>query len=164
MEPQPHRSVQPQPIARLTGVEKTYPGVKALKGVDFEIYGGEIHCLVGENGAGKSTLMRVLTGAVKPDAGKIEIDGNTVVLDPASAISHGIGIVYQELDLIPAMSVAENIFLGHEPLTKAGLIDWTNCGAALQGFFRVSTWISIRTPLFGTSLPRSSRWCRSPRR
>ncbi len=125
MEPQPHRSVQPQPIARLTGVEKTYPGVKALKGVDFEIYGGEIHCLVGENGAGKSTLMRVLTGAVKPDAGKIEIDGNTVVLDPASAISHGIGIVYQELDLIPAMSVAENIFLGHEPLTKAGLIDWT---------------------------------------
>lgn len=113
-----------KPIARLTGVEKSYPGVKALKGVDFEIYAGEIHCLVGENGAGKSTLMRVLTGAAQPDAGQIQVDGNTVVLDPASAIKHGIGIVYQELDLIPALSVAENIFLGHEPVKARNIIDW----------------------------------------
>jgi len=112
-----------QPIARLVGVEKSYPGVKALKGADFEIFGGEIHCLVGENGAGKSTLMRILTGAVQPDSGTIEIDGKPVSLDPASAISYGIGIVYQELDLIPAMSVAENIFLGHEPLKRMGVID-----------------------------------------
>ena len=119
-----------QPIARLVGVEKTYPGVRALKGVDFDVLPGEIHCLVGENGAGKSTLMRVLTGAVQPDAGRIEIDGSETVLDPASAIRHGIGIVYQELDLIPAMSIAENIFLGHEPLKSGGVIDF---GALLRG-------------------------------
>ena len=113
-----------QPIARLAGVEKTYPGVRALKGVDFDVFAGEIHCLVGENGAGKSTLMKVLTGAIQPDAGRIEIDGAESTLDPASAIRHGIGIVYQELDLIPAMSIAENIFLGHEPLKGAALIDF----------------------------------------
>lgn len=111
-------------IARLTGITKSYPGVKALKGVDFDIRAGEVHCLVGENGAGKSTLMRVLAGATQPDEGTIEIDGKPVTLDPASAITHGIGIVYQELDLVPAMSVAENIFLGHEPLKTGGLVDW----------------------------------------
>ncbi len=115
---------QANPIARLVGVEKSYPGVKALKGVDFDIFAGEIHCLVGENGAGKSTLMRVLTGAAQPDGGKIEIDGQLVSLDPATAIGHGIRIVYQELDLVPAMSVAENIFLGHEPLKARGIVDW----------------------------------------
>lgn len=111
------------PIARLRGIEKSYPGVKALDGVDFEIHAGEIHCLVGENGAGKSTLMRVLTGAAQPDAGSIEIDGAPVHLDPTTGLQHGIGIVYQELDLIPAMSVAENIFLGHEPANALGVID-----------------------------------------
>lgn len=113
-----------EPIARLSGITKTYPGVKALKGVDFQIFGGEIHCLVGENGAGKSTLMRVLTGAAKPDDGTIVIDGREVMLNPASAIAHGIGIVHQELDLVPAMSIAENIFLGHEPMKRGGVIDW----------------------------------------
>ena len=103
-----------RPIARLQGIQKSYPGVKALKGIDFDIFGGEIHCLVGENGAGKSTLMRVLTGATQPDTGVIEIDGTPTILDPVSRLAYGIGIVHQELDLIPAMSVAENIFLGHE--------------------------------------------------
>jgi ABC-type sugar transport system ATPase subunit len=112
-----------RPIARLQGIQKSYPGVKALKGIDFDIFGGEIHCLVGENGAGKSTLMRVLTGATQPDAGVIEIDGRPTILDPVSRLAHGIGIVHQELDLIPAMSVAENIFLGHEPLLPGGRID-----------------------------------------
>jgi ABC-type sugar transport system ATPase subunit len=119
-----HKQPIARPIARLAGVEKTYPGVRALKGVDFDVLAGEVHCLVGENGAGKSTLMRVLTGAVQPDAGRIEIDGAVTVLDPASAIRHGIGIVYQELDLIPAMSIAENIFLGHEPMKGGGVIDF----------------------------------------
>jgi ABC-type sugar transport system ATPase subunit len=112
-----------QPVARLRRIQKSYPGVKALKGVDFDIYDGEIHCLVGENGAGKSTLMRILTGATQPDEGTIEIDGSITTLDPVSRISHGIGIVHQELDLIQAMSVAENIFLGHEPLKSFDVID-----------------------------------------
>lgn len=111
------------PIVRLVGITKSYPGVKALKGVDFDIRRGEIHCLVGENGAGKSTLMRVITGATQPDSGRIEIGGQPVTLDPASGIAHGIGIVYQELDLVPALSVAENILLGQEPLNRAGLVD-----------------------------------------
>ena len=125
MEPRTSRAGgHGHPIARLAGVEKSYPGVRALKGVDFDVFGGEIHCLVCENGAGKSTLMRVLTGAVRPDAGRIEIDGVATSLDPASAIGHGIGIVYQELDLIPAMSIAENVFLGHEPMKGRAVIDF----------------------------------------
>lgn len=111
-------------IARLTGIEKSYPGVKALRGVDFDICAGEIHCLVGENGAGKSTLIRVLAGAVTPDSGTIEIDGRRLAsLDPAAGIAFGIGVIYQELDLVPALSVAENIFLGHEPAGRLGTID-----------------------------------------
>ncbi|NTJ11600.1 ATP-binding cassette domain-containing protein [Rhizobium lusitanum] len=110
-------------VARLNRVSKAYPGVQALKSVDFDIHAGEVHCLVGENGAGKSTLMRVLAGAIQPDQGTIEIDGIVVTLDPASAIARGIGIVYQELDLIPAMTVAENIFLGHEPVNHLGIVD-----------------------------------------
>jgi ABC-type sugar transport system ATPase subunit len=113
----------PEPLVRLTGISKGYPGVQALKGVDLDIRAGEIHCLVGENGAGKSTLMRVLAGATTPDAGTIEIQGKTYdKLDPASGLSLGIGVIYQEIDLIPAMSVAENIFLGAEP-RRNGLLD-----------------------------------------
>lgn len=123
-------------LARLIGITKSYPGVKALGGVDFDLRPGEIHCLVGENGAGKSTLMRVLTGATQPDDGEIRISGRRVALDPASALGLGIGIVHQELDLIPALSVAENIFLGHPP-RRFGLIDRraqaTRAGALLEG-------------------------------
>ena len=92
-----HGNALASPIVSLKGIEKSYPGVKALRGVDLEIHGGEIHCLVGENGAGKSTLMRILTGAAQPDAGAIVIDGETLRgLSPATAITLGIGIVYQE--------------------------------------------------------------------
>ena len=112
-----------RPIARLSGIIKIYPGVVALDGVDFDIFAGEIHCLVGENGAGKSTLMRILTGDVQPEEGRLELDGAAVTLTPASAIASGIGIVHQELDLIPAMSVAENIFVGHEPINRFGVVD-----------------------------------------
>lgn len=111
------------PLARLEGINKSYPGVKALSGIDFEIFAGEIHCLVGENGAGKSTLMRVLTGATQPDSGTIYIDGKPRVLDAMTRLNQGIGIVWQELDLIPAMSVAENIYIGHEPMLSMGRID-----------------------------------------
>jgi ABC-type sugar transport system ATPase subunit len=110
-------------LVRLDAISKSYPGVQALKAVSLEVRAGEVHCLVGENGAGKSTLMRILAGAAHADGGTIEVDGQVYdALDPAAGLALGIGIIYQELDLVPAMTVAENIFLGHEP-GRAGVID-----------------------------------------
>lgn len=110
------------PLLKMSGITKTFPGVRALKGVDFDLHAGEIHCLVGENGAGKSTLMRVLTGAQRPDAGTIELSGKAFsALDPILGHRLGIGMIYQETDLVPALSVADNIFLGHE-VTRGGTL------------------------------------------
>lgn len=101
----------------MKGMSKHYPGVKALESVDFSLKAGEVHCLVGENGAGKSTLMKILAGAVRKDAGEILIDGTAVsVGSPVEAQQLGIGIIYQDFRLVDALTVAENIFLGHEPV------------------------------------------------
>jgi len=100
----------------MRGIAKRYPGVVALHGVDLDVRRGEVHGLLGENGAGKSTLMKILAGAVRRDAGTIAIDGRP--FDPASpraAQAAGIGIIYQEFNLVPHLSVAENICLGKEP-------------------------------------------------
>ncbi|HTI01755.1 MAG TPA: sugar ABC transporter ATP-binding protein [Acidisoma sp.] len=103
-------------LLTMAGIKKDYPGVCALKGVDFDLHRGEIHCLIGENGAGKSTLIRVLSGAERPNAGTITFDGVTyAAIDPALGHRLGIGVIYQESDLVLPMTVAENIFLGHEP-------------------------------------------------
>ena len=105
-------------------VTKTFPGVNALDGVDFTLRCGEIHALMGENGAGKSTLIKVLTGVYRRDVGEIFLEG--VTLDPHSpraAQNAGISTVYQEVNLVPALSVAENIFLGRQPMCW-GRIDW----------------------------------------
>jgi ribose transport system ATP-binding protein len=97
------------------GVTKTYPGIRALHGVDFALRPGEVHVLLGENGAGKSTLVKVLSGAVQPDAGSVELGGEPVELSsPHVAQAAGISTVYQELSLVPDMAVAQNIFLGRE--------------------------------------------------
>ncbi|HEV2779291.1 MAG TPA: sugar ABC transporter ATP-binding protein [Actinophytocola sp.] len=99
----------------MTGIVKTFPGVRALDGVDLEVRAGEVHCLLGQNGAGKSTLIKVLSGAHQPDAGEIVWRGEpTKFGSPVAAFRQGIATMYQELDLVPALSVAENIFLGHE--------------------------------------------------
>ena len=99
----------------LKAVDKTFPGVHALKAVDFKIGRGEIVGLVGENGAGKSTLMKVIYGAYQPDGGTITIDGTTVRFqNPRQAMEHGIGMVFQEQSLITNLAVMENIFLGFE--------------------------------------------------
>ena len=104
------------PILRMQGIVKRYPGVTALAGVDFELYPGEVHCLVGENGAGKSTLMNVLSGAVRAEGGTISIDGIPCAIDsPSSALALGIAVIHQDLRLVPDLSAAENIFLGCEP-------------------------------------------------
>jgi rhamnose transport system ATP-binding protein len=106
------------------GVEKTYPGVRALAGVDLGVDPGEVHALLGENGAGKSTLMKVVAGYVTPDAGRMEVDGLQVPFgSPETARSRGIGIVYQELSLVPQLSIAENVLLGRWP-TNGRLVDW----------------------------------------
>lgn len=111
---------------RLTmhGITKSYPGVQALKGVDFELRSGEIHALVGENGAGKSTLMKILAGAEPRDSGTLQIEGHEIgLLTPTLARHLGVAIIYQEFQLLPALSVAENLFLGQEPRTPRGTID-----------------------------------------
>ena len=113
-----------QIILEIRGLSKTFPGVKALTGVDFTVRRGEVHCLMGENGAGKSTLIKVLTGLYKRDGGKILFEGRPLELpSPVEAPQHGISTVYQEINLIPALSVAENIYLGRQPM-KGGRINW----------------------------------------
>ena len=100
----------------MRGVDKSFPGVHALKNVDLDVEAGDVLALLGENGAGKSTLIKVLGGAHRPDSGVIEIDGRPMeIITPQDSQRAGIGIIYQEFNLIPAMTVRENIFLGQEP-------------------------------------------------
>ena len=111
-------------LLEMTGVNKQFPGVYALKGVDFTLEKGEVHALLGENGAGKSTLMKILGGIYSIDDGGILINGNEVKINSVKdAQQYGISIIHQEIVLVPYLSIAENIYLGREPLTKAGLID-----------------------------------------
>lgn len=110
------------PLARLQGVSKHYPGVRALTDVSLEIYAGQVLALAGENGAGKSTLIKSLAGAVRPDAGIVEIGGNVVPADPGEVIRAGISVIYQELTDVPDMTVAHNLFLGAMP-GKAGFVN-----------------------------------------
>ena len=115
-------------------IEKKFPGVHALKAVDFEVKRGEIVGLVGENGAGKSTLMKVIYGAYTPDSGKILKDGKEVRFDsPIEALQAGIGMVFQEQSLVLNLTVMENIFLGNEAqFRRAGLINWTAMAEAAR--------------------------------
>jgi ribose transport system ATP-binding protein len=107
----------------MTGIKKSFSGVPALWGVDFELKADEIHALVGENGAGKSTLIKIMTGAYRRDSGVIEYDQNSVAFqNPTEAQAAGIVAVYQEIQLVDFRTVAENIFLGREP-HRFGIID-----------------------------------------
>ena len=111
-------------LLEMRDITKRYPGVVALDKVQLAVRAGEVHCLVGENGAGKSTLMKVLAGAIPMDEGQILIDGEEVHYDsPQQAAKLGISMIHQEFNLVPQMSVAENIYLGHAP-RKGGLIQW----------------------------------------
>ncbi|MEV6790677.1 sugar ABC transporter ATP-binding protein [Streptomyces sp. NPDC051320] len=103
------------PLLEMQGVVKEFPGVRALDGVDLDVVAGEVHCLLGQNGAGKSTLIKVLAGAHQPDAGRVVWQGEPIALSAPTAATHlGIATIYQELDLVDGLSVAENIYLGHE--------------------------------------------------
>jgi ribose transport system ATP-binding protein len=112
------------PVLEMRHIRKTFPGVVALDDVDFELRRGEVHILLGENGAGKSTLMKILSGAYQKSAGQIILDTAEVeIKNPKHAQTLGISTIYQEFNLIPHLSVGENIFLGREPVHMPGVID-----------------------------------------
>ncbi len=112
------------PLLSMKGVSRRFPGVLALDHVDFDLRAGEVHALVGENGAGKSTLINILAGVHPPSGGVLELAGKPTVLpDPVSAQRAGINVIFQEFNLLPHLSVAENIFLNREP-TRGPRIDW----------------------------------------
>jgi ABC-type sugar transport system ATPase subunit len=111
-------------LLEIKGVRKSFPGVQALRGVSFTVRRGEIHALVGENGAGKSTLMKILCGVYAEYEGEVRLEGKPLNLHrPRDAQDAGIAIIHQELNLVPELTVAENIFLGREPRTRLGLLD-----------------------------------------
>jgi monosaccharide-transporting ATPase len=108
----------------MLGVSKAFPGMRALDRVDFRVHAGEVHALMGENGAGKSTLIKIMTGALSRDEGEIRLDGHAVELgSTGQAQALGIGAVYQEVNLVPTMSVTKNLTLGRQP-RRFGLISW----------------------------------------
>ena len=112
-------------VLKLDSIVKTFPGVKALDGVHLEIYEGEVHALCGENGAGKSTLMKIIAGAQGYTSGRMELDGKDVVFrSTKEAEQHGIAMIYQEFNMVPELSVAENMYLGRLPKNGAGGVNW----------------------------------------
>src|SRR5262249_31211593 len=135
------------------GLAKSFPGVKALQGVDFTVRSAEVHGLMGENGAGKSTLIKVLTGVVPRDGGVIQFGGKEIQpRSPKDAEALGISTVYQEVNLIPHLSVAENICLGREP-TRLGVIRWrTMARLAEQALLRVGLKIDVSAPVASFSI------------
>ncbi|MEP6827547.1 MAG: ATP-binding cassette domain-containing protein, partial [Aestuariivirga sp.] len=113
------------PCLRLAGISKSFPGVRALHDVNLSLYPGQVTALIGENGAGKSTLVKILTGIYQPDGGSITLDGKPVALTSAqSAFQLGITAIHQETVLFDDLTAAENIYLGHAPRNRFGLIDW----------------------------------------
>jgi monosaccharide-transporting ATPase len=119
-----------QPVLEVVDVSKDFLGIKALDGVSFSLRAGEVHALVGENGAGKSTLIKVLTGVYQPDGGQLRHRGQPVSFGrPIQAQQAGISTIYQEVNLVPLMSIASNVYLGREPRTRLGLIDWSKLNA-----------------------------------
>ncbi|AUX95304.1 ribose ABC transporter ATP-binding protein RbsA [Mixta gaviniae] len=126
-----------QPLLQLTGIEKSFPGVKALNGASLSVYPGRVMALVGENGAGKSTMMKVLTGIYSRDAGSLQWLGQeTHFSGPKASQEAGIGIIHQELNLIPQLSIAENIFLGREFVSRLGRIEWKKMHAEADALLK----------------------------
>ena len=125
--------IAPSPILEMRGIAKQFPGMRALDGVDFRAFPGEVMALMGENGAGKSTLMKILCGAYPRTAGEIVFQGKPLdIRGPRDAQLKGISIIYQELNLVQELSIAENIFLGREPVTRLRKIDGARLNAGAQ--------------------------------
>lgn len=117
-------SVQQSPYIEFCGISKAFPGVQALSNISFSCHAGQIHSLMGENGAGKSTLLKILSGNYTPTEGEIRLKGQTVNFsNTMDALNAGIAIIYQELHLVPEMTVAENIYLGQLPTKAGGIVN-----------------------------------------
>ena len=140
-------------LLEIRGLAKSFPGVKALQGVDFTVRRGEVHALMGENGAGKSTLIKVLTGVYRRDAGTVQLDGVEIQADsPKAAEALGISTVYQEVNLIPHLSVAENICLGRQT-TRFGMISWRAMARRAEAALaRVDLKLDVHQPLSSCSI------------
>ncbi|MFV0528012.1 MAG: sugar ABC transporter ATP-binding protein [Lachnospiraceae bacterium] len=122
-----------QIVLQMTDIKKSFSGIYALSGIDFSLELGEVHALLGENGAGKSTLIKVLGGIYQPDSGKIEINGKEVHIHGVpEAREQGIGIIHQEIVLVPYLTVAQNLFLGREAVTKVGTVDFEGMNRRAQ--------------------------------
>ena len=141
----------------MAGIDKSFPGVRALNGARFELRAGEVHALMGENGAGKSTLMKILAGIYQRDRGAILIDGNPAeIASPRAAQELGIGIIHQELSLMPDLTAAQNILIGREPRRAAGLLlDETALNARAAAILQsMNLSLDPRTPVHGLSIAR----------
>lgn len=137
-------------VLKVSNLSKSFPGVKALTAVDFELRRGEIHGLMGENGAGKSTLIKIVTGFHTKDDGDIVYNGESIQFgSPNESVQHGISTVYQEINLIPLLSVAENIFLGRQPVRpRTGAIDWKTLNArSREAVSKLDLDIDVTRPL-----------------
>ncbi|OMF33785.1 sugar ABC transporter ATP-binding protein [Paenibacillus sp. FSL H8-0548] len=138
-----------EPILRMTGIHKQFPGVKALTNVQFRLFPGEVHALMGENGAGKSTLIKLLTGVYAIDQGEVELEKQQLIIHgPQEAQDNGISTVYQEVNLCPNLSVAENIWIGREP-RRFGRILWKELYSSSEKLLleRLQLQIDVRKPL-----------------
>jgi len=140
-------------LLEIRGLTKSFPGVKALQVVDFTVRRGEVHALMGENGAGKSTLIKVITGVYPRDAGTVKLDGLEIFPgSPKAAEALGISTVYQEVNLIPHLSIAENICLGREP-TRFGMIRWSEAARRAEAALaRVDLKLDVDQPLSSYSI------------
>jgi len=137
----------------IVAARKTYPGVRALDDVDFSVAGGEVHALLGENGAGKSTLIKIMTGATEADSGELRLDGRPLRLtSPADARAAGVGAVYQEVNLVPTLTVTQNLTLGRLP-KRFGLVDWRAARLrARRRLERLGLTIDVEKPLGAYSI------------
>jgi ABC-type sugar transport system ATPase subunit len=140
----------PGPLLMATSICKSFPGVRALHNARITVEAGQLNAVLGENGAGKSTLMNILAGVFPPDSGEIGVNGQVVnFASPKDATQAGISIIHQELNLIPHLSVAENIFLGREPVTRLGLVDrGTMNREAAKLLGRLGLAVDPRTPVY----------------
>lgn len=153
-----------QSLLKMSGINKTFPGVKALQSVEIEVFPGECVALMGENGAGKSTLMKILSGVYSPDDGSIEIAGKPATLtNPHQAQQLGVSIIYQEFNLFPNMTVEENVFVGREPSSN-GFVRWSSLRSRRWNCSINS--VSISTPARQSAISAwpNSRWSKSRRR